>query len=457
MGGCSFGDAALGDVRRNRRLVQVAGAFQAGACSGGGGTISSVITDSHQAKAAYRLFDNSSVTHQAIVDAHCRHTRTLLDVPGVTLLIEDSTAISLPNRDASSGLGPIGEGFTCGFWLHTTLAVRYEESSDCAKPDRLWPIGLAHQQAWTRAQQQPAQSKSKESRHARQKRADRESTRWAVALALLPVRQQIDAQWIYVADRESDIYEVFGKCRAAAVSFVIRANQPRALSDKELGADVMSAAEAAPVRGKLKLELPRQDRKVKLEVRSASIELRSPQRPGVTPANFTLNVVRVREVDPPTGIEPIEWTLLTDLPVDTLANCQRVIGIYRARWMIEELHKGMKTGLGLELSQLSDYRRLSALAGLVSVTAVWLLQMKWSARTDEDRPLNAQEKKEAMVILLKKLHPPKDEMTMGWLWISIAKLGGYQARKNDGPPGWLTLWRGWQTLQIMLQGFELAE
>ena len=425
-----------------------------------------MIPDTHQAKAAYRLFDNPTVTHPAIVDAHTQHTRSLLDVPGVTLLIEDSTAISLPNRDAASGLGPIGEDFTRGFWLHTTLAVRYEESSDREKPDRLWPIGLAHQQAWTRPQKRPARRKStgrgKECNSARQKRADRESIRWAVALASLPARQQIDAQWIYVADRESDIYEVFGKCRDAAVSFVIRASHPRALVDKQLGVDVtsatdvMSAVDAAPVRGDLQLELPQQGRIAKFEVRSTSIELRGPPRPGGRLENFTLNVVRVREIDPPAGIEPLEWTLLTDLPIETLAMCERVIRIYRVRWMIEELHKGMKTGLGLELSQLSDYRRLSALAGLVSVTAVRLLQMKWAARTDGERPLNPQEKKEAMVMLLKKLHPPKDKATTSWLWISIAKLGGYQGRKHDGPPGWLTLWRGWQTLQIMLRGFQLA-
>ena len=32
------------------------------------------------------------------------------------------------------------------------------------------------------------------------------------------------------------------------------------------------------------------------------------------------------------------------------------------------------------------------------------------------------------------------------------RLGGHLARKNDGPPGWLTLWRGWRDLQLMVQG-----
>jgi len=167
-------------------------------------------------------------------------------------------------------------------------------------------------------------------------------------------------------------------------------------------------------------------------------------------------VVRVREIDPPAGVEPLEWTLLTDLPVDTLAACERVMRIYRSRWIIEELHKAVKTGLDLEASQLSGYRRLGALAGLISVVAVHLLQMKWSARTTGDLPLEPEMKAEPMVKVLEKIHPPAGQKTMQWLWISIARLGGCQGRKSDGPPGRLTLWRGWQTLQTLLRGCNLA-
>jgi hypothetical protein len=37
----------------------------------------------------------------------------------------------------------------------------------------------------------------------------------------------------------------------------------------------------------------------------------------------------------------------------------------------------------------------------------------------------------------------------------VAKLGGWLGRKSDGPPGWQTLWRGYQRLADMLLGIEL--
>jgi hypothetical protein len=439
------------------RLVRVARAFHAGASCGGGGTISSVIAGTHQAKAAYRLLDNSSVTHDAVVAAHCRQVRARLNEPGVTLLIEDTTAIAYPGLKQSRGLGPIGEGFTRGYWLHSTLAARWEPGVGPGDSDHCRPIGLVHQHAWARPAQRPRRRKSsgrgKESNSARQKRTDRESVRWAASLSALPAERNPDAAPIYVADRESDIYEVFGRCVAAKASFVIRAVHARAIADD---ADLMSAASDAPIRGRLELELPRQDRKATLELRGATLELRGPPRPGGRPANVTLNVVRVREVAAPADVEPLEWTLLTDQPTETLADCDRVTRIYRCRWMIEEFHKALKTGLGVELSQLSDYRRLSALAGIMSVVSAHLLQMKWAARTMGDVPLETELEQEPMVKVLARIHPPAGVKTPCWLWTSIARLGGYQARKSDGPPGWLTIWRGWQTLQHILKGYQLA-
>jgi hypothetical protein len=40
--------------------------------------------------------------------------------------------------------------------------------------------------------------------------------------------------------------------------------------------------------------------------------------------------------------------------------------------------------------------------------------------------------------------------------ISIAKLGGYLARKKDGPPGTLVLWRGLKRLMDLAEGCSMA-
>lgn len=413
-----------------------------------------MIADTHQAKAAYRLLDCQALTHESVLSGHVPWVRRQLTRAGVYLLIEDTTTLSYRGQEQAKSLGPIGESSTRGFWLHSTLALCWNEAADACEI-----LGLAGQQAWARPQERPAgrrksNGRGKESNHARQSREDRESKRWALTLGELPAAP-VDVERIYVADRESDIYEVFEACRSAVVSHVIRAAHPRALSEELGGLNLMTAASAGALLGEIQVQVPRENRAAKVQVRSVTVELRGPTRPGGRLANHTLNIVQASEVDPPEGCTPLSWTLLTDLPVATLGQCVRVIRIYRCRWLIEEFHKAMKTGLNIEQSQLSDYRRLSSLAGIVSVVAVFLLQTKWSARADGEEKLNEKNTDAALLKVLTKVHPPKGEPTRRWFWISIARLGGFLARKGDGNPGWLTLWRGWQTLMHMTRGYEL--
>ena len=191
----------------------------------------------HQAKAAYRLLDCEAVTHPSVLGAHFDVVRRQLTEPGVYLLIEDSTTAGFPGLTQASGLGPIGKSSTRGFWIHSTLALRWNESADSCDI-----LGLAGQQVWARPPQRPAgrrksTGKGKESNSARQKRIDRESKRWAATLSDLP--QQTDStQYIYLADRESDIYEAIQDCQARRVAFVIRASHPRALAGDFAGVDL---------------------------------------------------------------------------------------------------------------------------------------------------------------------------------------------------------------------------
>lgn len=79
---------------------------------------------------------------------------------------------------------------------------------------------------------------------------------------------------------------------------------------------------------------------------------------------------------------------MTDLPIDGVEAAWRVVRIYRYRWLIEEFHKALKTRLGVEDSQLSTARRLMALAGILSVVATFLLDLKLLARAEDTRPMD---------------------------------------------------------------------
>lgn len=450
-----FGTALLGDERRTRRLIQVGAAFAGGGAGENGGTITSVMRAWPQAKAAYRLLSRPEVTHDAVIGGHCAEVLAATATPGDYLLIEDTTTTAFPDPTGTRGLGPIGDDYTRGLWAHSTLVVKADWDQDQKEL-----LGMLGQRVWVRPQPRPpgrrrSNGRGKESNHARQGRNHRESQRWMASLEAAggPLGA---TTWTYVADRESDIYELFQSAWCNGWNYVIRASHPRALAGAWAGQDLLAAAARAPVRGRVELELLQAHRTAHLELRSNALELRGPKRPGGRLENHRLNVVWVRERDAPRGRSPLHWVLLTDLPVDTLDQCLRVIKTYCGRWLIEEWHKALKTGLKVEHSQLSDARRLATLIGILSVAAVFLVRQKLLARVDPYAPLDPQHTDPVMLAVLKKTDPPQGKPTRRWFWIAIAKLGGFLARTGDGDPGWLTLWRGWQTLMILVRGYELA-
>jgi len=446
-----FAKAELGDERRTRRLVRVATAFATGAGGDAGGTITSVIRDRHQAKAAYRLLDQEEVTHAAVISGHTTGVLEATAAPADYLLIEDTMAVGYPSLTATTGLGPIGEDFTRGLWVHSTLVLKMDWAKNEAQP-----LGLLGQRVWARPPEEPkSRGRGKKKDRASRERKAKESERWMTALEASG-GAMAGTTWTYVADRESDIYGLYQCAFVNGWSFVVRAAQPRALGGPWKGQNLLTAAAEAPVRGRVEVELTRESRTAVMQVRSSGLLLRGPHRPGGRLADHQLNVVRVRELNPPSGREPVTWVLVTDLPVDTLEQCQRVIAIYRWRWLIEELHKAIKTGMKVEASQLSTARRIAALIGVLSVVAVSLLEHKLAARTDPQAPLQPDQADATLVAVLKKVDPPQGRPTRRWFWLAIAKLGGFQARPSDGDPGWLTLWRGWQTLMLLARGYDLA-
>jgi hypothetical protein len=132
---------------------------------------------------------------------------------------------------------------------------------------------------------------------------------------------------------------------------------------------------------------------------------------------------------------------------------QRVVGRYGARWLIEEYHKALKSGAGVEQSQLGSSERLEALVAVLAVVAVRLLSTKLLARS---RPAGfeavASLAPEALAILEERFGQPKGGWNNQTLLVATARLGGFLARKGDGMPGWQTLWRGWQRLMWMCEG-----
>jgi hypothetical protein len=443
-----FGSAQLGDARRSARLVNVSAAI----ANYPHGTLPASLPDWADLKAAYRLFDNEAVTYERILTPHWLRTRELCRQPGEYLLIEDTTMLDFTLHPKTKGLGWLTrDEWSRGLLLHTTLALRVE-AWDLQQCPEVSLVGLLGQECWIRQHQR---RKAKESRRASLQRP-RESQRWARVFEQVE-SAPLGVQWTYIADRESDIYEVFERCQDRQIDYVIRASCPRVLT--QVDQTVFSKVAAAPLLGRLHLALrTRQEtpaRTAVLEVRSASVELRGTWRPGGKLPSLKLNVIEVREIDTPPDQEPIFWVLLTSLPCTRFVQAQRAIACYARRWLVEEYHKALKTGTRIEASQLGARGRLEALLGVLAVVAVRLLQTKLLARARPDQLVQAAEfGSEAIDILNARFGQPNRGWTHSALLLAIARLGGFLARQGDGNPGWITIWRGWRRLMTMAEGLS---
>jgi hypothetical protein len=442
-----FAFADLGEPRLNKRVVKIATHL----ATSPGGTLPQAFPDWAELKAAYRFFDNPRVEFQKVVQPHLRRTRLACREPGEYLIIEDTTLLDFSAHPKTRGLGVIGNGQGRGFELHTALAVRVESWTLEQRPEGQ-VVGLFDQQC-----RRPKLTLRGETRGERLGRR-RQSSWWAEVFqrgGSPPER----CRWIYIADRESDFYEPIRICQDQGVDFIIRACQDRRLAD---GAGKLKAALAgATVLGQSTVELRSRGgeaaRTAIVELRSVQVDLDGPWRPGGWQEPLRgVTVVELREVDTPEGVrEPLHWILLTSLPCRTLAQARQIIGRYTARWWVEEYHKALKSGAGVEDSQLENGGRLEPLIAVLAVVAVRLLNTKMLARS---RPEGAEARDsfgpEALEILEKRFGKPKGGWTNCNVLVATARLGGFLARKHDGMPGWQTIWRGWQRLMWMCEGLE---
>jgi hypothetical protein len=441
-----FSSAKLGDRRRTKRLVKIA----TNLAQSPGGTLPQAFPEWSELKAAYRFFEQPKITFEEIQRPHWQQTRAACQQPGQYLLIEDTSLLDYTAHPLTEELGPIGDGRGRGLLLHTTLALQIE-GWDAQERPQVMALGLLAQHCWSRWLQPNRRGETRRQLMSR----SRESQRWA--LALEEGGPPAGSTWIYVADRESDFYEPIERCQRQGADFVIRGFHDRVLSQAEGHLKVEIAK--APVLGRLSLEVRaragRAARTAQLEVRTMAVSLNGPRRLNGKQPDFRLNVVEVREADAPQGVAPLHWLLLTSLPCDTWTQVQRVIGIYTRRWCIEEYHKALKSGAGAEDTQMERAYRIESLVGVLAIVAVRLFNTKWLARTRPDEPVDPKVfGAELLALLAAQFGKPKGGWTHLTALVSIARVGGFIARRSDGMPGWQNIWRGWNRLRWMAHGLE---
>jgi hypothetical protein len=453
-----FGGLPFSHSGRGERLLTIAEAMVAQP----GLSLPRLFPRWYDTKAAYTFFGQPEATPDFLQSEHRSRTFEAMSSPGVFLLLEDTTELDFSDRAPIQGLGPIGNSNqkTQGFLLHSVLGARWPSSS-LPPPGQRRPavtlLGLCDQQYHLRVPAPPG-----ETRKARLQR-ERESQLWEWASARLePTPAQ--SRWLRVGDAGADIYEHLMACREKGHGFVIRSAQDRALVNPDGTSAGMLYATccAQPSLGEFVLELParagQKARDVTLQMSAVKVLLRAPQRPGagvgkLPPVSCT--AVRIWEETAPEGVEALEWVLLCDAEIETQEQAREAGLQYATRWLCEDFHKALKTGMGAERLQLENAHNLFAAIAVMSVVAVRLVSLREQVRCEPEAPAESSGLDEETLRTLRTLSNKKLE-TVRDVALAIGRLGGHLNRKSDGMPGWQTLWRGLQKLELIVEGVRLA-
>jgi len=438
--------------------------------------------------AAYKFVNHPRVTPEVLLDPHHDATVDRIGQHKVVILAQDTTENDLTRpHERVAGAGPLSDADRWGFLVHPLLALT---------PDRL-PLGLVNVKIWARdpvAFDRPADVKDAE----RKKKSieEKESVRWieGYGKACEVATACPNSQIICVGDSESDIFEFYYEHQTISsprkADWIVRAGEDRALlpldrSEEELAArqelspdyqleHLFAEVAKAEVVAELQVEVSKRDakspsetrkrrlsrsaRKATVTVRAMRVKLRQPKRAGrKIMDDVEVNGVLVREENPPAGEEPIEWLLLTSLPIETAEQVLLVVEYYCCRWQIEIYFRVLKSGCKVEESQLETAHSYQAYLAMCMVVAWRVMYVMMLGRECPEMScadvLDADEW-QAVYAVVKEQAPPETPPSLGEMVLLIAMLGGYLGRKNDPPPGPKAMWVGMQRMADLAQGWR---
>jgi Transposase DNA-binding/Transposase Tn5 dimerisation domain len=410
--------------------------------------------------AAYRFFDNEKTTFKDILRPHSDATRDRIGAQPVVILAQDTTEIDLTKPDMIvRGAGPLDGNARRGALLHVLHGFT---------PDGT-PLGTVFADAWTRDEQVGCATLSRAQR-AQTPIEEKESCRWVTTIreAQQVARDCSQTQCICVADSEADIYEFLVEATADPhpVDWVVRACQERALRPENQGetsvvhltqrllATAVLFTHSISVRGrKAKVACEtrgrrrtRQPRETDVSVRAARVTLRAPYRRGTKLPDVTISVVLVREEHPPENEEPVEWILLTSLPIDTQEQVRQVIQFYCVRWMIEIFFRVLKSGCRVEERRFETLdRQLNCLAVFMIVAwrTLFVCRLARSNPKMNCEAIFEPAEWKSTWKVVRNEDPPREPPPLGQMVHMVAHLGGYIYRAHS-EPGPQTIWIGLQ-------------
>ena len=346
---------SLGDSRLNKRLFQLSESFYNSPES----SIPSSCNSWAETKAAYRFFDNEKVTSEKILAPHIESTLERISREDVVLFVQDTTLINYSHREADiEGMGHLFRDSDKGFLLHPTMAFT---------PDRRC-LGVVNNHYWAREKLGVKNDFDKKTV------SEKETQRWLDSYRISNniAKSLSCTQIINISDREADAYEFFMETLSNVdqdnnAEWIVRSAYNRKLANSEKPEHLLwNKLRACKVVQKIEFNLPnhkkhkRKTSKVTQEIKAARVTLkpcRGKKRRSLKPVDVT--AVLCTETNPPEGVKPIEWLLLTSIKLGEKQTPELIVQYYLCRWQIEIYFKTLKSGCKIQSLQLYSYKKLN--------------------------------------------------------------------------------------------------
>jgi hypothetical protein len=444
-----FGAARLPDRRLRQRLRTLAADFFAQPEA----NIPQACGSRAKTKAAYRFFEHKELKMEDILAPHREATLQRMAAQKVVLAVQDSTGITYGDRPATQGLGPTNNDHhdKVGFWLHSTMAYSLEGLA----------LGLLDVQVWAR---EPPEQRPRSRRWALALQ-EKESRKWlqsfqqtALAQGRLP-----NTQIVSVADREADVYELFveARDRGQDAKLLIRVQHKNRTLAEEQG-HLLDQLQSQRAAGVVEVRIGRRGnqpaRTARLQMRFCPVRLKAPGN------KASLGVVEAwallaTEPKAPRGVKPIEWMLLTTLPVENLEQASQKLRWYAIRSLIEGFHRTIKSGCRIEKRQLLKAEGLKQCLAIDLIVGWRIVHMCRLGREQPELPctevFEEQEWKALYFFVNRTFKFPRQAPPLQPTVRMVASLGGFLGRKADGQPGAQTLWLGLQRLKDITATWNL--
>lgn len=472
----------LGDARATGRVVAVAHAMS----SKPQAAMPAILPNPSDLTAAYRMASRAATTDRGILEGPASATTRRCLERDAVLIIHDTTDFAFTDFGVERQHLAQLTSNRHGFFSHFSLAVS-------AGADRS-VLGILSHIPFVHSSQVSGEATSWWK--ARGGLYEKESKRWldAVENSERHFSSPVLPRRYHICDREAEQWDLFSLLREKQTGFVLRCNFRERIASAPGGAPStvekilatrLQGAEFRTISVPEEAMGPDGKPLVKLKQKNKTCPVPAPRRPARVFVRYTnvvlppthaskratgdkladqlvVSVVEVVEVEPPKGQMPASWILYCSDEVTSEADAWQFVDWYQARWVIEEFFKAIKTGVAYETRQHTTAHALLNMLAITAVVACDILSLRTYERHQPDLPADTHFDPD-LIECARRLHPklmPSERPTMKELIGVVARMGGHI--KQNGPPGWQVLYRGFVDLlhnvQLLQQlGIRLSE